>query len=67
MFDFNDFWGDIKENWGKYGVIILMLIHAWKFFFEYVRPIFRKEPKESKELTIKIPKEGCTITIKPLE
>ena len=63
IFDFSDFWADIKENWHKYGVILLILIHLWKFFFDYIRPVVKKEPES---MVIKIPKEGCVITVKPL-
>lgn len=64
IIDFADFWGDIKENWHKYGVILLILIHIWKFFFDYIRPVVKKE---SDDIAIKIPKEGCMITIIPLD
>lgn len=51
-------------NWHKVLVVIIALIHVWKFFMDYIRPIAKKEKEET---VIKIPKEGVTITIKPLE
>lgn len=63
IFDFVDFWEDIKENWHKYGVILLILLHAWRYFFDYIRPVVKKED----EMVIKIPKEGCKIIIEPLD
>ena len=50
-------------NWHKILVVIIALIHVWKFFMDYIRPIAHKE----EETVIKIPKKGVTITIKPLE
>lgn len=49
-------------NWHKILVVIIALIHVWKFFMDYIRPVTHKE-----ESVIKIPKEGVTITIKPLD
>lgn len=49
-------------NWHKILVVIIALIHAWKFFFDYIRPVAKKE-----EMLIKIPKEGVKITIEPLD
>jgi hypothetical protein len=64
MIDWNDIWSDLKENWHKYGVILLMVLAAWKYFMEYVRPVVHKEKGET---VIKIPKEGVKITIEPLD
>jgi hypothetical protein len=51
-------------NWHKVLVVIIALIHVWKFFFDYVRPIAKKDKEE---MLIKIPKEGVKITIEPLD
>lgn len=51
------------DNWHKILVVLIALIHAWKFFIEYIRPVVHKD----KEVIIKVPKEGMTITIKPNE
>jgi hypothetical protein len=64
MIDFTDVWTHIKENWHKYGVVLLILFHGWKYFYDYIRPAVAKEHQE---LSIKIPTEGCTIIIKPLD
>ena len=50
-------------NWHKILVVFIALIHVWKFIFDYIRPVVKKED----ELLIKIPKEGCKITIEPLD
>ena len=46
------------NNWHKILVVLIALIHAWKFFFEYIRPVVKENNEE--ELTIKIPKKGLT-------
>lgn len=58
------FWEVMSNDWHKIVVVILVLAHAWKFFFTYIRPAVHKEPES---MSIILPKEGCTITIKPLE
>jgi hypothetical protein len=61
-----EFWTMVGSNWHKVIVVILVLAHAWKFFFEYIRPAIKSD-KESQPMTIVLPKEGCTIIIKPLD
>ncbi len=51
-------------NWHKVLVVIIALIHVWKFFIDYIRPVAHHEEKET---VIKIPKKGVIITIKPLD
>lgn len=57
-----EIWMWFLANWHKILVVIIALIHLWKFFFDYIRPVVKKE-----ESFIKIPKEGLKITIEPLD
>ena len=50
-----------KDNWHKILVVLIALIHAWKFFIEYIRPVVHKSDDE--EVIIKIPKKGLIIKI----
>lgn len=56
----------LKTEWHKIIVIILVLIHLWKFFNKHIRTIIDKEDKLPQSMNIMLPPEGCTITIKPL-
>jgi len=58
-----EIWAWCLTNWHKILVVLIALIHVWKFFVDYIRPVAKKE----EENVIKIPKEGVTITVKPLE
>lgn len=49
------------NNWHKILVVLIALIHAWKFFFEYIRPVVHHD--NSEQVIIKIPKKGLTIKI----
>ncbi len=59
-----EIWAWCLANWHKVLVVIIALIQAWKFFMDYIRPVAHHEQKD---LSIKIPKEGVTIIIKPLD
>jgi hypothetical protein len=53
-----------QNNWHKIIVVILALAQIWKFFIEYIKPTIKSNKNTN---SIILPKEGCIITIKPLE
>jgi len=57
-----DLWNIVRTDWHKIILVILVLAHVWKFFFDYIWPTVHKKDET---LSILIPKEGCTITITP--
>lgn len=57
-------WLFLQANWHKILIVIIAGAHAWKFFYNYIRPVAHKE---TQPMVIQLPKEGVTITIKPLE
>ena len=57
-------WSTIQTDWHKILVVILAIASAWKFFFQYIRPM--KSNKTAQPINIILPKEGCSITVKPL-
>lgn len=61
----NEFWTVVGANWHKAIVVILVLGHAWKFFFQYIRPAVHPE-KLPQPISIVLPPQGCTITVVPL-
>jgi hypothetical protein len=58
-------WDFIQTNWHKILVVILALASIWKFFYQYVRPTVHHE-KMPQPINIVLPKEGCVITVKPI-
>lgn len=59
-------WDFVQGNWHKILVVVLAVASAWKYFFEYIRPV-AKHDKTVQPINVTLPKEGCVITIKPLK
>lgn len=59
-------WEFLQANWHKILVVILAVASAWKYIYTYVKPAI-KPINQSQPINIVLPKEGCIITIKPLE
>lgn len=59
-------WEFMQANWHKILVVLLAAASAWKYFFEYIRPAVKHDPK-TQPINVVLPKEGVVITIKPLD
>lgn len=59
-------WELLQANWHKIIVVILAIVQMWKFFSKYIKDLVIKD-KEPESMSITLPKEGCIITIKPLD
>ena len=65
----------IKTDWHKIVVAILALIQSWKFLNKHIKSIYEKDKRSAEQtmstnqssINLILPKEGCTITIKPLD
>lgn len=59
-------WEFLQANWHKILVVILAVASAWKYIYTYVKPVV-KPTNQSQPINIVLPKEGCIITVKPLD
>lgn len=61
----HEIWTMFGDNWHKIIVLFLLGAQVWKFFFQYIRPTIHHD-KAVQPISITLPPQGCTITVKPL-